>query len=102
MPTCFGYDRRAIIALSRNDSPGLSYNKLGLNAELTAIEELWKSDGHFALHHDSTNSLRIGDLTEFTAGGRLPSSDGDSRLAVLQEPYVTNLKQLNDLLQLAK
>lgn len=132
--TCFGYDRRAIITLSRNDSPGLSYNKLGLNAELAAIEEFWKSDGHFALHHDSTNCLRIGDLTEFTAGGRwvfrevktsertkkkqveraqaavdalnnggrLPSSDGDSRLAVLQEPYVTNLKQLNDLLQLAK
>ena len=35
-------------------------------------------------------------------GGRLPSSDGGSRLAVLQELYVTNLKQLNDLLQLAK
>jgi len=132
--TCFGYDRRAIITLSRNDSPGLSYNKLGLNAELAAIEELWKSNGHFALHHDSTNCLRIGDLTEFTTdgrwvfrevktserikkkqveraqaavdalnnGGRLPSSDGDTRLVVLQEPYVTNLSPLNDLLQLAK
>jgi hypothetical protein len=132
--TCFGYDRRAIITLSRNQSPGLSYGKLGLDAELAAIEELWKGHGHFALHHDSTNCLRIGDLTEITGDGRwvfreiktsertkkkqaqraqaavdalndggiLPSSDGDSRLAVLQEPYVTSLKALNDLLQLAK
>lgn len=132
--TCFGYDRRAIITLSRNDSPGLSYGKPGLHAELAVIDEIWKNKGHFALHHDSTNCLRISDLTEFTAGGQwafgevktgqrtkrkqqermraavnalnrggiLPNSDGDTKLVVLHEPYVTNLKQLNDLLQLAK
>jgi len=132
--TCFGYDRRIIIALSRNDSPGPMYGKEGLPYELGAIQELWKTKGHFALHHDLTNCLRIADLTEFTAdgkrlfheikakphtekkqleraqavvdavnnGGRLPTSVGDNRLVQLQEPYVTNLKALNDLLQLAK
>ena len=132
--TCFGYDRRIILALSRNDSPGPMYGKEGLPYELGAIQELWKNKKHFALHHDLTNCLRIADLTEFTAdgqrlfheikakphvekkqleraqavvdavnrGGRLPSSVGDHRLVQLQEPYVTNLKALDDLLQLAK
>jgi hypothetical protein len=132
--TCFGYDRRLILALSRNDSPGPMYGKEGLPYELGAIQELWKTKQHFALHHDLTNCLRIADLTEFTAdggrlfheikakphtekkqteraqavvdainrGGILPSSTGDSRLVELQELYVTNLKPLNDLLQLAK
>lgn len=132
--TSFGYDWRIILALSRNDSPGPMYGKGGLPYELGAIQELWQTRQHFALHHDLTNCLRIADLTEFTAdgqrlfheikakphtekkqleraqavvdainsGGVLPSSTGDSRLVELQEPYVTNLKQLNDLLQLAK
>jgi hypothetical protein len=132
--TCFGYDRRPILAMSRNDSPGPMYGKKGLPYELGAIHSLWKSEGRFALHHDLTNCLRIADLTEFTAGGNrqlreikatphterkqmeraqavvdaimhggvLPGSDGDSRFIELQEPYVTNLKALNDLLQLSK
>jgi hypothetical protein len=132
--TCFHYDRRMILALARNDSPGPIYPKKGLPYELGAIEELWKTKGHFTLHHDLTNCLRIADLTEFTAdgqrliheikakahvkknqleqaravvdalnnGGRLPGSTGDHRLIQLKEPYVTNLKALNDLLQLAK
>ena len=132
--TCFGYDRRLILALSRNDSPGPMYGKEGLPYELGAIQELWKTKQHFALHHDLTNCLRIADLTEFTVdghrlfheikakphtekkqleraqavvdaimhGGVLPSSVGDTRLVELREPYVTNLKQLHDLLQLAK
>lgn len=132
--TCFGYDRRVILALSRNESPGPMYGKDGLPFELGAIQELWETKRHFALHHDLTNCLRIADLTEFTAdgkrlfheikakprtdtrqleraqavvdavnsGGVLPSSTGDSRLVELEEPYVTNLKPLNDLLQLAK
>jgi hypothetical protein len=132
--TCFHYDRRMILAMARNDSPGPMYNKEGLPYELGAIQELWKTKGHFALHHDLTNCLRIADLTEFTAdgqrlfheikakprvqknqlkraqavvdaintGGRMPGSVGDHRLIQLREPYVTNLKALNDLLQLGK
>jgi hypothetical protein len=42
------------------------YGKVGLPYELGAIQHLWESDGHFALHHDLTNCLRIADLTEFT------------------------------------
>lgn len=68
--TCFGYDRRIILALCRNASPGPMYGKTGLPYELGAINELWESRGHFALHHDLTNCLRIADLTEFTADGR--------------------------------
>jgi hypothetical protein len=132
--TCFGYDRRLILALSRNDSPGPMYGKDELPYELGAIEELWRDKQHFALHHDLTNCLRIADLTEFTTtgqnlfheikakphtekkqleraqavvdaimhGGVLPSSVDDTRLVELEEPYRTNLKQLDDLLQLAK
>lgn len=66
---CYQYDRRAILALSRNDSPGPLIDKLGLGFELGAVEELWKEKGHFALLHDLTNCLRIGDLTEVTSGG---------------------------------
>jgi hypothetical protein len=47
------------------------YGKEGLPYELGRIKELWESDGHFALHHDLTNCLRIADLTEFTDGGGL-------------------------------
>jgi hypothetical protein len=65
--TCFGYDRRIILALSRNDSPGPMFGKAGLPYELGAIQELWTTKQHFALHHDLTNCLRIADLTEFTS-----------------------------------
>jgi hypothetical protein len=131
---CLGYDRRMILALSRNESAGPMYGKAGLPYELGRITELWKQDGHFALHHDLTNCLRIADLTEFTDdggallreikakphtekkqmdraqaavdaimhGGPLPGDRPDARLIELTEPYVTNLKQLVDLIQLAK
>jgi hypothetical protein len=66
---CFGYDRRVILTLCRNASPGPMYGKEGLPYELEGIRELWKNDGHFALHHDVTNCLRIADLTEFTEDG---------------------------------
>jgi hypothetical protein len=66
---CFGYDRRVILTLCRNASPGPMYGKEGLPHELGRIQELWDNDGHFALHHDITNCLRIADLTEFTENG---------------------------------
>jgi len=131
---CFGYNRQVIQALSRNDSPGLMYGKTGLPYELGAIQQLWESEGHFALHHDLTNCLRIADLTEFTSdsgallqeikrtphteraqmdriqavinalmhGGDLPGGRPGARLVRLNEPYVTDLKQLGELLEQAK
>lgn len=66
---CFGYDRRVILTLARNAPAGPMYGKDGLPYELGRIEELWSQEGHFALHHDLTNCIRIADLTEFTDGG---------------------------------
>jgi hypothetical protein len=130
---CFGYDRRVILTLCRNASPGPMYGKEGLPSELERIQELWENDGHFALHHDLTNCLRIADLTEFTEngmrlreikrtphteraqmdraqaavdalmhGGELPGPCRSARLIQLREPYITNLAQLGELIQMAK
>ncbi|MGW1275575.1 hypothetical protein ACWD4V_01270 [Streptomyces tsukubensis] len=59
----FGFHRPFILALSRNDPPGPMHGKTGLQAELNEIERAYKEDGHFALLHDLTNCLRIGDIT---------------------------------------
>ncbi|MFH8386984.1 hypothetical protein ACH4E7_39735 [Kitasatospora sp. NPDC018058] len=59
----FGFHRPFVIALSRNDPPGPMYGKKGLQAELDQVHQAWKEDGAFALLHDLTNCLRIGDVT---------------------------------------
>jgi hypothetical protein len=131
---CFGYNRQVIQALSRNDSVGPIYGKVGLPSELRTIQHLWESGGHFALHHDLTNCLRTADLTEFTGddgallhevkrtprtekaqmdraqavinalmhGDDLPGGRPGAKLVRLDEPYVTNLKQLGELIDEAK
>jgi hypothetical protein len=55
-----------VLALSQNASPGMMYGKERLPFELGTVEHMWRDRGHFALLHDLTNCLRIGDLTEFT------------------------------------
>ncbi|MEU3299766.1 hypothetical protein ABZ729_08080 [Streptomyces sp. NPDC006678] len=59
----FGFHRPFILALCRNDPPGPMYGKAGLQAELEHVERAFKEDGAFALLHDLTNCLRIGDIT---------------------------------------
>ncbi|MEU6573564.1 hypothetical protein [Streptomyces sp. NPDC046805] len=59
----FGFHRPFILALCRNDPPGPMYGKAGLQAELDRVEEIFKENGSFALLHDLTNCLRIGDVT---------------------------------------
>jgi hypothetical protein len=59
----FGFHRPFILALCRNQSPGPMYGKAGLPAELEYVERTCKEDGAFALLHDLTNCLRIGDMT---------------------------------------
>jgi hypothetical protein len=74
----FAYDRRVILALSQNSSPGpiikeagrLNDPTTGLAQELGAVIEIWRDRGNFALLHDLTNCLRIADLTEFSPDGR--------------------------------
>jgi hypothetical protein len=62
------YDRRYIIALSSNNSPGPMAGKTGLPHELGRSSDL-RSRGSFGLLHDLTNCLRIGDITEFRSDG---------------------------------
>lgn len=59
----FGFHRPFILALSRNDSPGPIHGKAGFAVERARAERAYKEDGHFALLHDLTNCLRIGDIT---------------------------------------
>jgi hypothetical protein len=66
----FGYDRRLLIALSRNDPPGPFVNKAGLDYELGRITDIKRERGNFALMHDLTSVVRILDITEVDAAGR--------------------------------
>lgn len=65
----FGFERQYITTLARNQSPGMMAGKLGLPAELALVKKVWKEDGQFALVHDLTNCLRIGDISVFTDEG---------------------------------
>jgi hypothetical protein len=66
-----GYDRRVILTLARNDSPGMMFGKEGLPYELGCVEDLWRDKKHFGLLHDLTNCLRMADVSEFTNDGIL-------------------------------
>ena len=74
----FHYDRTIIAALSSNMSPGplvkrtgrLKDDATGLSSEIRQIDGIWRERKNFALHHDLTNCLRIGDLTEIEGPGR--------------------------------
>lgn len=65
----FNYDRRVIIALSRNDPPGLLAGKAGLAAEQEFVAKWSRDDDTFVLLHDVTSCLRIGDATLFKRVG---------------------------------
>ncbi len=60
----FGFQRKQIIALCQNASPGVMAGKKGLAAELDLVEQA-RGAGQFAILHDLTNCLRIGDVTVF-------------------------------------
>jgi hypothetical protein len=64
----FGFQRKEIIASSQNAPPGPIAGKSGLQAELEAVAQA-RAEGRFALLHDLTNCLRIGDITVFSADG---------------------------------
>lgn len=65
----FNYDRRVIIALSRNQHPGQMAGKEGLAAELAFLAEWWREERRFVLLHDLTTCLSIGDATSFKEVG---------------------------------
>lgn len=61
----FSYDRRVIIALSRNQHPGAMAGRNGLAAERDFLQKWWREERRFVLLHDLTACLRIGDATSF-------------------------------------
>lgn len=65
----FGFERRNIIALCQNAPPGVWAGKTGASAELDTVEQAYRQDGQFAILHDMTNCLRIGDVTVFGGDG---------------------------------
>jgi len=65
----FGFSRRVIIGLSRNQPSGSTARKKGTEAELSFARRIWENDGHFVLLHDFTSCLRIGDATLFKRVG---------------------------------
>lgn len=75
--TVFRYDRKVIAAFASNPSPGPIIKTTkpkapaarGLANEIAEITALWRDHGRFALLHDLTNCLRIGDATEVDRNG---------------------------------
>lgn len=65
----FGFQRKHIIALCQNPPPGAFPGKAGRAAELARLEQAYSQDGEFAILHDLTNCLRIGDVTIFANDG---------------------------------
>ena len=63
----YAFQALPIYALGRNQFPGYRTRskRKGLDEEIARIKILWETDGAFALHHDCTNCLRIGDLSVF-------------------------------------
>jgi hypothetical protein len=100
---CYGFDRAPLIALSANSPPGPLVGKTGLEAELGAAEAAVRERGTFALLHDLTNTLRIGDLTEFTENGPrvhevklTPSGQNDARAARQRQRLRQAIAAVND------
>ncbi|MFI2207543.1 hypothetical protein ACH47Z_44255 [Streptomyces sp. NPDC020192] len=65
----YTYDRRAIVALSRNALPGPFVGKEGLDYELGKVVEAKDKEGNFTLLHDLTSVLRVLDVTELRPDG---------------------------------
>jgi hypothetical protein len=65
----FGFQRDQIIALCQNAAPGVMAGKEGLIHELACVEQAYRDGGQFAILHDLTNCLRIGDVTVFGNDG---------------------------------
>ena len=64
----FGFERKQIIALCQNAPPGVWAGKKGVASELAVVERA-RAVGQFAILHDLTNCLRIGDVTVFIDDG---------------------------------
>jgi hypothetical protein len=95
----FGFERRNIIALCQNDPPGVWAGKTGAAAELDAIEQAYRQDGQFAILHDMTNCLRIGDVTIFRDDGSRETIEVKSNPQRSRSAQHRRIKAANDALQ---
>jgi hypothetical protein len=57
------FERHLITALGTNRSNPSLYGKEGFGCELRVLQDTWEREGHFAILHDVTNCLTVGDLT---------------------------------------
>ena len=57
------YERHLIVALGHNRSNPNLFGKEGLGCELRVVQDSWEKEGHFAILHDLTNCLTVGDVT---------------------------------------
>jgi hypothetical protein len=64
----YDFQSVSVLALGMNQSPGPLASKVGAEAEADMVEQFWEQEGAFALRHDYTNTLRVADLSVFSAG----------------------------------
>ncbi len=95
----FGFERRNIIALCQNDPPGVWAGKAGAPAELDTVEQAYRRDGQFAILHDMTNCLRIGDVTVFRSDGSRETIEVKSSPQRSKSAQQRRIHAVNDALQ---
>lgn len=95
----FGFERRNVIALCQNASPGVWAGKAGVPAELDVVEEAYRQDGQFAILHDMTNCLRIGDVTVFRNDGSRETIEVKSNPERSKSVQQRRIKAANDALE---
>lgn len=95
----FGFERRNIIALCQSDPPGVWAGKAGAAAELDAVEQAYRQDGRFAILHDMTNCLRIGDVTIFGNDGSRETIEVKSNPRRSKSVQQRRIKAANDALE---
>lgn len=63
----YNFQALRLYALGMNQPPGpiAQSRRVGAEAENKLVEEYWHDEGAFALRHDYTNCLRVGDLSIF-------------------------------------
>ena len=94
----FGFERRNIIALCQNTPPGVWAGNAGAAAELDVLEQAYRQDGQFAILHDMTNCLRIGDVTIFRNDGSRETIEVKADPQRNRSPQQRRIKAANDAL----
>ena len=95
----FGFERRNIIALCQNAPPGVWAGKDGTMAELDTVEQAYRQDGQFAILHDMTNCLRLGDVTVYRSDGSHETIEVKSNRQRSKSAQQRRIRAANDALR---